>query len=101
MQPMRVGNMPAMTELMIRRLPSLYPLQAVNIDSSKEGVKLTKSIQNNINIIKQHSVEIAAELQEKLNIQIAIIEHGYAGIGDNWGDNSEYEKQRNHETKNN
>jgi len=83
MQPMRVSNMPAMTELMIRRLPSLYPLQAVNIDSSKEGVKLTKSIQNNINIIKQHSVEIAAELQEKLNIQIAIIEHGYAGIGDN------------------
>jgi len=91
---MRVNNMPAITELMIRRLPSLYPLQAVSITSNNEGVALVKTIKNNINIVEQHSVQVAEELKEDLDIQIAIIEHGYEGVGDNWGDNSEYEKQR-------
>lgn len=91
---MRVGNMPAMTELMIRRLPSLYPLRATSINSSNEGSALVKSIENNINIIKQHSAPVAEELKEKLDIQVAIIEHGYTGVGDNVDYKSIYQKNR-------
>jgi len=77
---MRINNMPQITELMIRRLPSLYPLKAVDIKTVEEGIFLTNSIKNNISIIGQYSKEIAQELTEKLEIQVAIIEHGYKGI---------------------
>lgn len=77
---MRINNMPQITELMIRKLPSLYPLKKIDIGNNEEGISLIKAIENNISIIKQYSKGTAEELSEKLEIQIAIIEHGYKGI---------------------
>ena len=88
--PMKVENLPSITELMIRRLPSLYPLQATKIEDSKDGHELLNSIENNIKIISVRlpKAGLEKELQKKLDIQIAIIEHGYGGVGDNFN----YEK---------
>lgn len=90
-QTMRVENMPSITELMIRRLPSLYLLQETKVEDVKEGSLLIKSIENNINIISGKLPDKADELKELLNTQIAIIEHGYAGVGDNFSKKIEHE----------
>lgn len=91
---LRTDNIPQFVEIKIRLLPTFYPITACNIQASEEGYKMVNIIQKNIDNIKVYKTDVAKHLQDLLDIQVAIIEHGYGGIGDNIDYKSLYKKNQ-------
>lgn len=84
-----IDQLPAITEGMIRILPSYTITEPITLEQfgkiragthRNPNLKVSDiiaKIQDNIRLLKGDN---KAKLQEALNIQLAIIEHGYGGV---------------------